>query len=484
MQTRVLAGETFRGWQLIAEGGNSLAMRNSEGRIMGMPNGSLANRETGNRIARINGGLMLLSRGGELTAVDLYKIKGNQGIESFLWQRKFAGDSSTSITRRSVPTKFGPGFFRNFMSASRASSVPREFRIGSILGDRVFVLQGGDLMAVDLRTSKDLWRNSAAPPQGAVVSDGKRVAVVCEPPLSKAVFFDAMDGQKLDEQPWEHGTIWADCGENLLCFSPTDDRWEYNLQLVNPLSGEVLLQTVAPSANRGGEDVDRSLAKLVNGRYMILLDTNGNLKVWDLLGVQLIEEEIEAYANLKAVHGIEMNGQLIVIPERLDSMEANPSGEETQTEHGLFHKTADGLFAFALADGKLRWKREFDEPWGCTLGQPGESPLLLLTRLRWRLDGTAERKMKMDAMAVDVRDGKTLHERLGHQVSSRMNQQQAKIVVQRAQERVVVQIANEVLSYKFGETDAERKAREASAKKDDPGPEPEPDTPFGDPFGN
>ena len=485
MQTNVLAGETFRGWQLIAEGGNSLAMRNREGRIMGMPNGTLANRETGNRVARISGGLMLLSRGGELTAVDLYKIKGNQGIESFLWQRKFGGDSAASITRRSVPTKFGPGFFRNFMSAPRASSVPREFRIGSILGDRVFVLQGGDLMAVDLRTSKNLWRNSAAPPQGAVVSDGKRVAVVCEPPLSKVVFFDAMDGQELDEQPWDHGTIWTDCGQNLLCFSPTDDRWEYSLQLVNPLSGEVLLKTVAPSANRGGDDVDRSLAKLVNGRYMILLDTNGNLKVWDLLGgVQLIDEKIEAYEDLKAVHGIEMDGQLIVIPERLDSMEADPDGEETQTEHGLFHKTADGLFAFALADGQLRWKREFDKPWGCTLSQPGESPLLLLTRLRWRLDGTAERKMKMDAIAVDVRDGTTLHERLGHQVSSRMNQQQAKIVVQPVQDRVIVQIANEVLSYTFGETDAEREKREASAEKEINGPEPAPDSPFGDPFGN
>ncbi len=41
-----------------------------------------------------------------------------------------------------------------------------EFRVGPVLGDRVLVLQGGDLMAIDLATSETLWRNSMAPQNG------------------------------------------------------------------------------------------------------------------------------------------------------------------------------------------------------------------------------------------------------------------------------------------------------------------------------
>ncbi|QDT12398.1 PQQ-binding-like beta-propeller repeat protein [Planctomycetes bacterium K23_9] len=464
MSTEVISNETFRGWKLIAEGGRTLAMRDRVGRVIGMPTGGAVRREVGEREAKINGGMMVVHRGGELTAVDLYKILGNQGIESVLWKRKFGGDSSTAITRTSVSSKFGPSFVRRLITASRASAVPGEFRVGTMLGDRVFVLQGGDLMAIDLMTSKTLWRNSTAPPQGAVVSDGKRVAVVCEP-LDKVVFFDALDGRHLGEQKWEHGIVWADTGENVLCFSETDDRWKYNLRVVNPFSKQVLLDTVSYSSNRAGEGEKRAFGKIVSQRYLLLLNTQGKLKVWDILkGKEIVDAEIGEYADLKAIHGVELDGQLVVFPERLDSMVTAADGEESQTEQGLFHKTADALFAYSLNDGGLRWKKEFDSPWGCTLSQPGDSPILLLTRLRWKIDDTRARKSKMDAIAVDVRNGKTIHQRLGTPVPSRMNEQHAKITVQSVQDRVVAQIGNEILTYKFGETDAENDGKGEAGK--------------------
>ena len=466
MRTKVTSSETFRGWQLLAETGNSLAMRDGNGRTIGMPSGGLVRRELGERDARINGGVMLLVRGGELTAVDLYKILGNQGIESVLWQRKFGGGSLTSTTRRSVSTKFGVSFHRHLISASRAASIPGEFRVGTMLGDRVFVLHGGDLIAVDLLTSKTLWRNSTAPPQGAVVSDGKRVAIVCKP-LKKTVFYDVLDGRKLGEQPWGHGEVWADAGQNLLCFSETDDRWKYNLRLVDPFNDEVLLDTVSASSNRGGEGEERAFGKLVNERYMLLLNTKGHLKVWDVLeGTELVDAEIGDYADLKAVHGVQLDGQIVVFPERLDSMVTDADREEVQTEQGLFHKTADALFSYSLDEGddlgNELWKKEFDSPWGCSLSQPGASPLLLLTRLKWKIDSAGARNVKMDAMAVDVRTGQTLHQRLGTVVSSKMNQQQARIVVQSVQDRVVAQVGNQVLTYTFVESDAPQGESDAS----------------------
>ncbi|MGB7347858.1 MAG: PQQ-binding-like beta-propeller repeat protein [Pirellulaceae bacterium] len=483
MRTEVASGETFRPWQLVAEGGSSMAMRDQNGRIIRMPTGSVARRSASDYDAKVHGGMMLLVRGGEITAIDLYKVLGNQGIESMLWQRTFGGDGAAPTTRRSWPTKFGVASFRHLLSASRASAIPGEFRVGTMLGDRVFVLYGGDLMAIDLQTSETLWRNSKAPPQGAVVSDGRRVAVVCEK-LSQTAFFSALDGQPLGEEPWEHGDVWSEAGQNVLCFSPTDDRWEYTLRLVNPFTKEVLLETVTATSNHSGEGEERAFGKLVSERYMLLLNTSGQLKVWDLLDAkELVDTNLGQYADLKAVHGVELDGQLVVFPERLDSMVTSADGEETQTEQGLYHKTADALFSFSLSDGKKRWEKKFDSPWGCTLSQPNSTPLLLLTRLRWRLEDTNTRKMKMDALAVDVRDGSTLHERLGTDVASNMNQLQAKVVVQSVQDRVVAQIGNEVLSYKFGEVDG-KPAENSNDSKKEADADDSPDDGLDDLFGN
>ncbi|NND99420.1 MAG: PQQ-binding-like beta-propeller repeat protein [Pirellulaceae bacterium] len=480
MRTEVAVGESFRGWQLITEG-SAIAMRDANGQVIGMPSGSLVRRDDGDRDAKIHGGVMLLVRQGQITAVDLYKIRGNQGIESILWHRNFSGDGSVVASRRSMSTKFGVMYYRYQLTSSKGTSSDREFRVGTILGDRVFVLQGGELMAVDLATSKTLWRNSTAPISGAVVSDGQRVAVVSK---DKIVSFDVFDGRNLSEHPWEYGEIWLSAGRNLLCYAPTDDPFVYKVRIVNPFTREILHETDSLTSNRGAKDDQRGFGRIVNDRYMILLDTKGNLTVWDVHDGRAISSlKTQAYSDLNAVHGIELDGQLIVFPSRLESIANLPGKEQTKTQQSTTHQTVHALYALSLDDGSLRWEREFEEPWGCTVSQPGKTPLLVLNRLRWVINSNGPRTMRMDTNAVDVRDGKTLHERLGTVVSPRLNELQTKVVVQPVQERVIAQVGGEVLTYKFGETDPEPDPDTPSDKATDADAPPSDNDDDADPFG-
>ncbi len=121
------------------------------------------------------------------------------------------------------------------------------------MGDRVLLLQGGDLLAIDLSTAETIWRNSSAPQSGAVLCDGQRVAVVSSD-TDEVAFFNLLDGRKLGSEAWEHGKIWESIGTNVLTYRETGEKGRYELQVVNAFSGEVILRHETNSVNRSSSD--------------------------------------------------------------------------------------------------------------------------------------------------------------------------------------------------------------------------------------
>ncbi len=280
-ETKVAAGKHFANWQLVSEGTNPLALRDPTGQLSPITIEGFDRRIDVDKEAQICGSFMVIVMPTELVGVDLYHVMANDG-ESVLWRRGLSGDGQPIAKRRSETTPFDDQIVRYVITSDTAANSLPEFCLGPILGDRVLVLQGGDLMAIDLQTSETLWRNSTAPRSGAVLADDGRVAVV-SPANKKVAFFDLLDGRKLEESNWDHGDIWASAGANVLCYSETETKRRYHVQLVNPFSGKVLLECQTLAANRGNTDAPCSYGRVIDGRYCTLLDSDGQSTIWDLV---------------------------------------------------------------------------------------------------------------------------------------------------------------------------------------------------------
>ncbi len=455
-RTLVTWGHSLRGWQLISEGANTVALRDPFGQPHAIPLDGLTRRgDDGDKEAIISGGIMIVVRPGEIDAIDLNRLKGNQVIDSILWKRNFSGDGLANARRANEMNSFGAPIYWYRMNSPTAKMPMPEFRVGPILGDRLMVLHGGDLLAIDLATSETLWRNSNAPPSGTIVADGDRVAVV-SPDAGVVKFYDKLDGRSLDSQPWKHGKIWHSMGEHVLSELPSEDKRRAELKIVNPFSGQVLQQLETSTASRAIADGERTFGQIVDSRYMVLLDTNGKLRIWDIqAGTVLSELETTPNQDLQKLHAMALDGQLIVIPE--GKTPTLPDAVTLQTRYlKAGHQTAHALHAVSLADGNLRWSVEFDDlPWGCTISQPIFTPVILLTRSFSTYSSTNARTVKLDVQAIDVDTGEVLHERLGKGLSANTSEIETRMTIQPVGQRVIAQVSGEILTYFFGKTDEE-----------------------------
>lgn len=450
-QTVITGGPAFEGWKLVSEYQNPYAFRDADGQLHGIPLDGISRRDDGDKKeAIINGSVAMLVTPTELICVDLFELMEGNG-ESILWRRDWSGDSVPVAKPRSETTPFGDQIYRYHMATSAAQSTIAEFRVGPVLGDRVLMLQGGDLVALDLFSSEPLWRNSDAPRSGAILAEGRHVAVV-SPEANQVAIFDALDGAKLETRPWAHGTIWAAQNRYALAYSLADASRRSTVRLVDVFSNTVLHEMTVLAASRGAEATKATYGRVVDGRYLVMLNTEGDLRLWDVqTGRDLGSCELPAMPDLQGLHAMQLDGQLIVLPRRPVERAPMPVGSDVVTTAGQSHQGTSGVFAVSLADASLRWSFEDGSAWGCTLTQPAATPILLLSRSRSLYSTTGSRRRDLDVIGLDVRDGNVLTKMLDKQVSSQSNELETRVVVQPVVDKVVAQIGGELLTFTFGE---------------------------------
>ena len=448
-QTHRLAGEEFRGWRLISKSNESFALGGPDGTTYRIT--SDVNLGEIDKQAQICGGVMVVVMPDGLIAIDLHKVLTKSASDVVMWQRSLSGDGGPVARRRSTTTPFDDQLVRYYVGSNVTSNVIPEFRLGPVVGDRVIVLQGGDLTAIDLLTSETLWRNSAAPLSGGILCDGDRVAVV-SPATDEVVFFDVHDGRKLGVEPWRRGEIWTDIGSTVLSYRETDKAGQFDLLVTDPFNGEVLLQHQAMGANRTtrGESNVSSYGRVVDGRYLALLDNGGNSLIWDVvLGKEIAKGFVRAHEDLLGLNTLMLDGTMLLLPKRKIERVGLPDAPQVQTSDGRFHTTVHGVHAISMVDGTLRWEKSFEEPWGCTLTQPAETPLLLFSRSPFTYSTTSRRK-KLDVLAIDVRDGRLADESLGRPIEAGNNELETQVVVHRRSSRLMVTLGTQQLTYTFG----------------------------------
>ncbi len=446
-ETTVLAGKSFEGWRLVSESRSPLALRDPTGLRRTIQAEGFSEQQI-DKEAQICGGVMVVVMPDGLVGIDLYHLLSGNG-ESVLWRRGLSGDSGPVAKRGSAMNPFDDRVIRYNMALSTASNLIPEFKLGPIMGDRVLLLQGGDLLAIDLYTAETIWRNSSAPQSGAVLCDGKRVAVVSSD-TDKVAFFDLLDGRMLESEAWEHGKIWESIGSNVLAYHETDRKGRYELRIVNVFTGEVILRHETNSVNRSSSNVPSACGQIVDGRYMTLLESTGQALIWDVMeGREIGRPLLPEYPNLQGLKAMYLEGQIVLLPKRRVEP-ALKQNQQLQTEQGSVHHRVDGVHAVSLEDGSLRWSKQFDKPWGCTLTQPSETPILILSRSPFTHE-IQRRKKSLDVLALDVRDGIELSERLDKEIMSNNNQLETRLTIQPALSRVIAQIGPELLTYTFGE---------------------------------
>lgn len=235
----------------------------------------------------------------------------------------------------------------------------------------------------------------------------------------------------------------------------------YDVKVVDPFNDKVLLELTTTTANALASEQGQTFGSIVNGRYMTLLNTEGKLTVWDIeLAKEVSSLGIDPIPELKKIKVMELDGQLIVT-----SWLGRDQPDDT-TRSGGSHYSADLVHAISLADGSLNWHKDLGSTWGCTIAQPANSPVVLFSRFRAIHNSTGASQKEVDVMALDVRDGERLHERLKTEVPSTHNQVETRILLQPVQERVYVQIGNETLVYHFGKTDEEVEKEQAEREKE------------------
>ncbi|MFK8114696.1 MAG: PQQ-binding-like beta-propeller repeat protein [Rubripirellula sp.] len=455
--TTVLAGKSFQGWRLISENTSPLGFRDPYGLNRRIPMEGNGQIDASDKEAMVCGGVMVVMMPSGLVCIDLYHLLAGDG-EAVLWRRGLSGESSPTARRGTTMTPFDDQVYYYSIAGNRASNPIPEFKLGPILGDRVLVLQGGDLIALDLFTNETIWRNSTAPRSGSVLCDGERVAVISSA-TKEVVLFNLLDGRKIETRKWEHGNIWEAIGSHVLSYQPQQEG-KNEVRLVNPFTEELVLKHECYGVNRSGKNAPSTYGRVVDGRYMALLNSDGQATIWDIKeGTQVCQPKLPEYADLQGLRAMLLDGQLLLLPKRRIVRSKQPPGQQLQTTDGDSHRTVHGVHAISVEDGKVRWSKHFETPWGCTLTQPFKTPMLLLTRSPFTYS-VQSRKKFLDVLALDLRDGSELSRREGKPILSQNNELEAKLTIQPTQPRVIAQVGPEMLTYTFSDVAPKKEKQE------------------------
>lgn len=467
--TVVVSGNHFKDWQLSTEINLPMSMRNPMGLTRPIAAEGLRGNENRDNEALISGGAMIVTTPSGLLCVDLYQMLA--GDASVRWRHAFGGDGGGTANSSPLSNPLGDRIYRrrfNTATASPVQSIP-ELSVGPIVGDRCFVLQGGDLIALDILTGGILWRNSDAPKNGVVVSDGAQVAVVSDA-SDQIAFFHFGDGRSLKTDVWTGGKLWKATGKHILCYSSGKEPKTYEMKLLDPFAGEVRLQQESFGVNRTNSNRPSGMGRVVDGRYLLWMQSDGQALVWDIVsGTEISRPKLPAYDNLVGFNAMRLGERFLFLPKlKLDSSK-EPGDREVATTSNVNHQTVHAVFAVNQDDGELAWSREFDEPWGCTLDQASATPLLMLTRSPYITSvSTTVRKKYLDVLALGIQDGQTVKERLGKAISSNNNQLQTESIVQPARNIVLVKIGNdEQVTFKFGVDEKDSVAEETEEGTDE-----------------
>lgn len=450
-KTKITSGTSFVGWRLGSESSSALSLRDRLGNIKVIPGAGVRTTSSNSKEAVVSGGAMIVLLPDSLLCIDLDHVLRADG-EAIRWRHALGNKGEKFASRISEGNDLGDQELHYYLSAATAAQGAQEFRMGPILGDRMIMLVGGDLVAIDLITDETLWRNSTAPKSGKVVCNGDRVAVVSDE-NKEVVFFNVRDGQFIEKRVWTNGSSWESSDRYILTIQSNPTDRTVRLRLVDPFEDEVLLEHDSMTVNRSNQDQPCGYGRVIDGRYLVNLQSDGSCIVWDIVqGIEVSRQMLDAHDDLRGLHAIALDGQILLLPKRLPEKRTMRSPNETLTTNGINHQSTSAAISISMLNGEVQWNQEFDDPWGVTLNQAYSTPLVLFSRSPFNVNqATNTRKRVLDLMAVNARSGKLVIQEQGKEIAARTPELLTKLTVQPLMNTLIARLGVEhKLTFKFG----------------------------------
>lgn len=469
-KTTHLMGRTTEGWQAVSDS-QPLALLNELGITRSIAIEGLTRRNSSDKEITLSGGLMLVLTPSELVAIDLFRVLANSSEDVVRWRRSLSPDGQPVAKLRSEKSKFGDEIYRYLTNTSTANADEAQLRLGPVLGDRLFLLQGNDLLCFDSVTGQTLWRTDIGFPGSGVVARDGRVAVMSER-SDLVISFDWFDGQLIETKPLLMGQLMTTIGSHALIVSSYDESEEsvdlhdpQMVEIFDPISMTRLQRRIASPVNLTDDSRSSGYGKLIEGRYFALLDNTGRLTLWDiLLGKEIADEEIPLRKNLFDLSVIRLQNRFLIFPRCKISestlrtvsgvtVAGNTSVQGATSVHCIEDSDGDENQELDSKTSRLAWSQAFDEPRGVSIHQPFQTPMLLLARGKVFNTNTALRRREIDIWGLDVRNGATMIERLGKQVGTTNSQIETDVRLIPSRNQMAVTIQSEFLAFTFSDED-------------------------------
>jgi hypothetical protein len=467
-KTTHLMGRQLRGWNAMSDSMNSLALINPYGIHRSIPVEGFSGMRSFGRELTYSGSLMLLLTQSELIAIDLFRTLGVNREDPIRWRRTLGTDGQPVAKRRSAATPFGNQIYRNMMVSATADNGDAQLILGPVLGDRLFLLQGTELICLDTVTGEERWRTTTEAVGTAVVHADDRVMVVSQA-QNQIESYDIHDGELLATQDRAIGSVISSLGAHLLTVTqvnknvsvPSDasEEMQANLEaakemhdpqlveLIDMRTGETVHSRVADTQN---VNETAAYAEMTDGRYFTLLDHTGRATIWDLLsGREIADVMVPARKGLYGVAVMQIQDQMLILPRHRKPNRDLAATRSVAVSGGAAVQPITAMHAISTVDGSLRWSRSFDDAWGCTVEQPWVTPMLLMARAHLTVPGNGVRRRQMDVMGISVVDGKTLHEIERKETNSNTNVIESRVKLIPHRNTMLAEIQLELLTYTF-----------------------------------
>jgi hypothetical protein len=379
---------------------------------------------------RVRGHLLLVSMGMEVVAIDMLRAVGAVGrpAEAILWRHdlvrpNMAGNMyQTQLQLRALLHPWGRNrlVFANLQNELAGAT-------GPLLDSAAYFIEGRALICADPLTGETLWSREGLPAGSDLFGDREWIFVV-PPGGEAALVFHALDGAQAESRPSEPlANRWATWGRHVLAWKPKTasentaaekppedapadanntaklTQLPLDLWLYDALTGAEIWRESLPAGTRGS---------LVDGDEVALLQPDGRLIVRSLQRAEpVFEAQLSPEASLRSVHVLRSQDQYLIATNRIDQLPANqpPIQIRSITTGGEVPLVTGQLYAFDRRTGQPSWPAPVAvDQFGLPMGQPRETPVLLLLRQFTPPAAQGPRREQTSILCLDRRDGKPL----------------------------------------------------------------------------
>jgi hypothetical protein len=337
-----------------------------------------------------DGGILVSSVPGQLVAIDLWRTE-RPLTDPVLWQRPLPASGQPKLLTQTNLLRDKRTTYTDADGISLA-------RLGPLQGQQLVLVEGRSCLAIDALSGSIRWRTSGLDEDVVPAGDQTRVALVGR--RSGTVrLLDARDGRELSTYPWDTSEdLWHAQGPFLLTL-PKEESKAIDVRLRAAATGEVVEQAQLTAAARG---------HLVDGRFAIMLEPTGTLRVWDVqMGRSVAQLELGQVGELRQVRGLRLGPRLLILAEQTPESSPPEPGKVTTPSGNGFVLVRGWVAAVDLRTGTAAWDAPIKmATWGCYAAGPAHSPVLLFVR---RVAPDAPSTVApLQIMAIDVRNGRQI----------------------------------------------------------------------------